>query len=119
MEQLQVAWLETQVAFEHLVNVLKHEAFVDDLNDLPTSNVLVPMTVYLARKGGSFPSDAIKRRFIRWMYLAGLWARYSGATETKLQQDTALVSNSDPDPTPELEAAILRERGRLSLEAST
>ena len=117
-EQLQDAWLETQVAFEHLVNVLKHEAFVDDLNDLPTSNVLVPMTIYLARQGGSFSSDAIKRRFIRWMYLAGLWARYSGATETKLQQDTALVSNSDPDPTPELEAAILRERGRLTLEAS-
>ena len=117
-EQLQVAWLETQVAFEYLVNVLKHEAFIDDLNDLPTSNVLVPMTVYLARQGGSFPSDAIKGRFIRWMYLAGLWARYSGATETKLQQDTALVSNSDPDPTPELEAAILRERGRLTLEAS-
>ena len=60
-----------QMAFEHLVNVLRHEAFVDDLDDLPTNYVLVPMTIYLARQGGAFPTDAIKRRFIRWMYLAG------------------------------------------------
>ncbi len=117
-QELQNAWREMQAAFEHLVNVLKHEAFIDDLKDLPTSYVLAPATIYLARQGGSFPTEVIKRRFIRWMYLAGLWARYSGATETKLQQDTALVADRDLDPTHELEAAILRERGRVTLEAS-
>ena len=116
--ELQAAWKEMQAAFEHLVNVLRHEAFIDDLGDLPTNYVLVPVTIYLARQGGSFPTDAIKRRFIRWLYLAGLWARYSGATETKLQQDVVLVAGRDLDPTPELEAAILRERGRVALEAS-
>ena len=116
--QLQTAWEEMQRAFEYLVNVLRHEAFIDDLDDLPTIYVLVPVTIYLARQGGSFPTDAIKRRFIRWLYLAGLWARYSGATETKLQQDVSLVAGRDLDPTPELEAAILRERGRVTLEAS-
>ncbi len=115
---LQAAWKEMKAAFEHLVNVLRHEAFIDDLGDLPTNYVLVPVTIFLARQGGSFPTDAIKKRFIRWLYLAGLWARYSGATETKLQQDVALVAGRDLDPTPELEAAILRERGRVTLEAS-
>ena len=114
--ELKRAWQETQPAFEHLVGVLRHEAFIGNLSDLPTDNVLVPTTIYLARHGGTFPSDTIKRRFIRWLYLAGLWARYSGATETKLQQDVALVSGSDLDPTHELEAAILRERGRVGLE---
>ncbi len=117
-EDLQAGWKKMQTAFEHLVNVLRHDAFVDDLRDLPTNYVLVPMTIYLARQDGAFPTAAIKRRFIRWMYLAGIWARYSGSTETKLQQDVALVAGRDPDPTPELESAILRERGRIELEAS-
>ena len=114
--ELKSAWQEMQPAFEHLVGVLRHEAFIGNLSDLPTDNVLVPVTIFLARHGGTFPSETIKRRFIRWLYLAGLWARYSGATETKLQQDVALVADSDLDPTHELEAAILRERGRVSLE---
>jgi len=115
---LQSAWKLARSAFEHLVNVLRHEAFIDSLDDLPTVYVLVPMVAYLAQREGVFPSSGIMRRFIRWMYLAGLWSRYSGATETKLQQDVAMVSGRDQDPTHELEAAILRERGRLALEAS-
>ena len=117
-EELKSAWWEMQPAFEHLVGVLRHEAFVGSLSDLTTDNVLVPVTIFLARHGGEFPSDTIKRRFIRWLYLAGLWARYSGSSETKLQQDVALVAGSDPDPTHELEGAIVRERGRVALEES-
>ncbi len=117
-ETLKTAWEKMQPAFEHLVGILRHEAYISGLDDLPTNNVLVPATIYLARQGGSFPTEAIKRRFVRWIYLAGLWARYSGSSETKLQQDVALVSGNDIDPTHELEAAILRERGRVSLEES-
>lgn len=117
-EKLQGAWKAVRGAFEHLVNVLRHEAFIDSLDDVPTLYVLVPMTVYLARRDGVFPSDSIKRRFIRWMFLAGIWSRYSGGTDSKLQQDVSLVGGRDLDPTHELEAAIVRERGRLTLEAS-
>ena len=113
---LQGAWEKMQPAFEHLVNVLRHEAFISGLDDLPTNYVLVPAAIYLARQGGQFPAGAVRRRFIRWIYLAGLWARYSGASETKLQQDVALVTGRDVDPTHELEAAIMRERGRVTLE---
>ena len=117
-ETLKSAWERMQPAFEHLVGILRHETFIAGLDDLPTNNVLVPATIYLAGQGGRFPTDGIKRRFIRWLHLAGLWARYSGASETKLQQDVALVAGRDLDPTHELEAAILRERGRVTLEAS-
>ena len=114
--ELKSAWREIQPAFEHLVGVLRHEAYIGGLSDLPTDNVLVPVTIFLARHGGTFPSDTIKCQFIRWVYLAGLWGRYSGATATKLQQDVAVVADSDLNPTEELEQAILRERGRVALE---
>ena len=114
--ELKSAWHDMQPAFEHLVGVLRHEAFIGNLSDLPTDNVLVPVIIFLARHNGTFPSETIKRRFVRWFHLAGLWARYSGSTETKLQQDVVLVTGSDLDPTHELEAAILRERGRVALE---
>ena len=117
-ETLKSAWERMQPAFEHLVGILRHETFIAGLDDLPTNNVLIPATIYLVGQGGRFPTEAIKRRFIRWLHLAGLWARYSGASETKLQQDVALVAGRDLDPTHELEAAILRERGRVTLEAS-
>ena len=114
--ELQSAWHKVQPAFEHLVGVLRHQAFIGNLSDLPTDNVLVPVTVFLARHDGVFPSEAIKNSFIRWLYLAGLWGRYSGSTETKLQQDVVLVTGNDLDPTHELESTILRERGRVTLE---
>ena len=110
------AWEQMQPAFEHLVSVLRQEAFISGLDDLPTNFVLIPVTIYLARQGGQFPTDAVRRRFIRWIFLAGLWARYSGSTDTKLQQDVALVAGRDLDPTHELEEVILRERGRVKLQ---
>ena len=51
----------------------------------------------------------IKRRFIRWMYLAGIWSRYSGATETKLQQDVSLVGGRDLDLAGRKQHLLLRE----------
>ena len=117
-DALKVAWRKIKPAFEHLVSVLRHEAFIGNIDDLPSHNVLIPATIYLARHGSHFPTDTIKWRFIRWLNLAALWARYSGSSATKLQQDVSLVTGRDLDPTHELEGAILRERGRLVLEAN-
>lgn len=114
-ENHQAAWNTVRNSFEYLVNVLRHDAFVDSIGDLPTPNVLIPLVVYLARNGSSFSDDRQKRLFLRWMFLTGLWARYSGSTETKLQRDIAALN--DPAPVESLVEAILAERGRLRLEA--
>ena len=60
---------EDAAAFEHLVGVLRQEALISGLDDLPTNYVLIPAAVYLARQGGQFPSDAVRRRFVRWIFL--------------------------------------------------
>jgi hypothetical protein len=114
-EDLKAAWNKVATSFEYLINVLRHDAYIDSLRDLPTRSVLLPITVYLARTGASFRSAAQQARFIRWMFLAGIWARYSGATESTLQKDVSLLDEADP--TVALEEAILGERGRLALES--
>ena len=88
---------------------------MDSIHDLPTRSVLLPITVYLARTGTSFREVSQQAKFIRWMFLAGIWARYSGATGSTLQKDVSLLDS--PDPTAALEEAILGERGRLTLES--
>ena len=114
------AWLKVQAAVSYLLTVLRQEAYVGDVNrDLPTSHVLIPIIVYLCKRDGRFESDVIKEKFIRWLYLACLWSRYSSSSETKLQQDVSHVFNSgDGDPVSQLEEAIMRERGRIDLEPS-
>lgn len=114
VEDLQQAWKKVKNGFEHLVNVVRHDAFIDKLRDLPSANVLIPPTVFLARTGGAFTDDALRQRFIRWMHLAGIWARYSGSTDTKLQRDISVLE--DEDPVGRLIEGIIAERGRIHLE---
>jgi hypothetical protein len=115
MEDLQVAWKKVRTSFEHLVNVLRHDAFIDSIGDLPTKNVLIPTTIYLARHGCAFTDETVKRKFIRWMFLAGLWGRYSGSAETTMQKDVSLLEAEDP--TGDLVGRIIDQRGRVRLEA--
>lgn len=115
-EDLKLAWKGIKEAFEHLVNVLRHEAYVDRKQDLATDYALMPPTIYLARNGGAFKSDRIKQQFIRWIYLASIWSRYTGSTETKLQRDIAIILESER-PGEDLVDQILDERGRITLEA--
>src|SRR5581483_5773383 len=35
-EDFQLAWKKVKTAFEHLVNALRHEAYIDQISDLPT-----------------------------------------------------------------------------------
>lgn len=114
-EDLQMAWKKVRSSFEHLVNVLRHDAFIDSIRDLPTRNVLIPITIYLANHGSAFTDDTVKRKFIRWMFLAGIWGRYSGSTESKLQKDVSLLEADDP--TAALVESIIEQRGRIRLEA--
>lgn len=116
VEDLQLAWKQLKKAFEHLVNVLRHDAFIDSKRDLSTDYALIPPTVYLASHGGVFTDDRIKRQFIRWIYLASIWSRYSGSTETKLQRDVAIALDQE-HPVEALIEQILDERGRIQLEA--
>jgi hypothetical protein len=115
-DALKEAWPKVRSAFEYLVNVLKHDAYIDSKSDLASPIVLVPMVVFLANNGSTFSSAAQQNSFLRWMYLANVWGRYTGQTDTKLRRD--ILSLSEPEPTTRLVQAILEDRGRIEVMPS-
>jgi hypothetical protein len=108
------AWPKVRASYEYLVNILRDHAFVDRISDLPTPLVVVPLLVYLARKNSTFGSAQERDRFIRWMFLANIWSRYAGQTDTRLQRDVYALAGDNP--TEKLIEGILSDRGRIELE---
>jgi len=115
VEEVKAAWGRTKKALEYLMNVLRFDAFIDSSANLATDMVLVPLVVYLANDSEKFRNDVEKRRFLHWMFAALMWARYSGSTETKLDEDLRALKGDDP-PTL-LRQNIIAERGRIRVEA--
>lgn len=113
--KFQAAWPQVRASFEYLINVLRHDAYIDSLDDLTSPLVLVPMLIHLARNGATFKDARERDAFLRWMYLANIWGRYTGQTDTKLRRDFAALS--DGEPVTRLVEAIAADRGRIVLEA--
>jgi hypothetical protein len=108
------AWSSTSKTLEYLVNVLRNDAYIDSSENLNTPYVLIPLVVYLTRRGGFFQQDVEKKGFLHWMYAALMWGRYSGSMESNMQAD--LNSLSSEDPVSELLSNIVRDRGRIKVE---
>ena len=115
IQEIKSAWTRAKKAIEYLVNVLRHDAFIDSSGNLPTNVVLVPLIVHLANRR-QFKNDREKSSFLHWMYAALMWARYSGSTETKLNEDLEALKSSDPPA--RLRDNLIGERGRIRVEAA-
>jgi hypothetical protein len=116
IEEIQSAWRKAKKALDYLINVLRHDAYIDDTYNLPTDLALVPLVVYLAENKGKFSNDKEKRRFLHWFYAALMWARYSGSSETKLDEDLKALGADDPPA--KLRDNLIAARGRIKVEAS-
>lgn len=110
-------WNKLTKILDYLVSILPGHAFIHSTNDLSTTNVLVPVVVYLARHEGKFSDDKELKRFIHWMYAASMWGRYSSQTDQKLDHDISIVQRSD-SPWKELVDAIIEQRGRIDVKPS-
>jgi len=62
-EELEEGWGQLERILDYLVTVLPQQAFIHSTQDLNTTNVLVPVIVYLALNDGRFPREqSLKRR---------------------------------------------------------
>jgi len=110
--QLRVVWKRVKPALDHAIQFIVQNCNIDKLDLLPTSYVLIPLMVFFDRFGTDVSQDQ-ERELQRWVYMALIWTRYSGALETALDQDiSALLGREQPIQTmiQNIEAKVGRGR---------
>ncbi|NLT73447.1 MAG: DUF262 domain-containing protein [Chloroflexi bacterium] len=115
--ELEEGWRKLAKILDYLVSLLPGRAWIHSTDDLNSTNVLVPVVVYLARYGMEFHDDVQLRRCIHWLYAANMWARYTGQTDQRLDHDLTVIQRTQ-HPWDELVGAIIDQRGRIEVKAS-
>ncbi|WP_227354188.1 GmrSD restriction endonuclease domain-containing protein [Haladaptatus salinisoli] len=100
---------------DYLVNVLRNEAHIPNSDYINTRDVLIPFIVYLDKTNRQITQQE-KKEFIRWLYAAMMWTRYSGSSDSTVEHDLSLLDN--PSPTKDLMQEIKNDRGRIEVQAS-
>ena len=116
-EELETGWAQLERTLDYLVSLLPQRAFIHSTQDLNTTNVLVPLVVYLSLNDGRFPSERAFKRAMYWLYAAHTWARYTAQTDQRLEQDISLIVR-EADPWGALCDQIIDQRGRIEVKAS-
>jgi hypothetical protein len=115
--ELKDGWGRLTKILDYLVTILPGHASIHSTDDVNTTNVLVPVVVYLAKRGGKFEKEREMRLCVHWIYAASAWARYSGQTDQRLDHDISIIQ-SNSDPWKDLVDAIIEQRGRIEVKAS-
>lgn len=116
-EDLKEGWKKLSRILDFLVNLLPANAHIDSTSDLSSTNILVPVIVYLANNGMKFKDKKDMNQFIHWIYAAHMWSRYASQTDQKLDQDISIVLKSN-NPHEKLIATIVDMRGRIEVKSS-
>jgi len=115
-EEIIAGWEKLDKILNYIVNILPKHAHINSTEDINTTNVFVPIVVYLSKNDdGTFQNKTSLNRAIRWLYLANLWRRYTGQTDQRLESDINIIMRID-EPWQLLEEAIIEQRGRIQLE---
>ncbi|KYF57218.1 hypothetical protein BE08_41755 [Sorangium cellulosum] len=87
------AWKRTQQATERAIGLVRSELGLVNMDVLWSGALLVPVIALCATQA---PRDLDARGIAAWVALAALAHRYSGASETALDQDLRACRASDP-----------------------
>ena len=101
--------------FDYVVNVLKNDGHIPTSDYINTRDVLIPFIVYLNKQEKQLPHEE-KTQFLRWLYSAMMWSRYSGSSDTTVEHDISLLEGESP--TDQLMQEIRDDRGRIEVQAS-
>ncbi len=87
------AWNKTQRATEQAMGLVRSELGLVNMEILWSGSLLVPLIVLCAITP---PRQRESRALVAWLALAALLHRYSGSSETTLDQDLRACRDSDP-----------------------
>lgn len=116
-EELEQGWNKLKKILDFLVTILPGQAFIHSTADLNTTNVLVPIVVYLSLHDGKFPTEKVLKRAVQWLYYAQMWARYTAQTDQRLEHDVSLMVREE-SPWDLLCNQIIDQRGRIEVKAN-
>lgn len=100
---------------DYVANVLKNEAHIPGSEYINTRDVLIPFIVYLNKNDKQIIHEE-KIEFLRWIYAAMMWSRYSGSSDSRVEHDLALLDADNP--TDHLMQEIRDDRGRIEVQPS-
>lgn len=106
------AWKDTQRATERALGLVRSELGIINMDILWSGALLVPVIAICAKTP---PKELDARGVIGWLALAALLHRYSGAAETKLDEDLG-ACRASADPVGALLKNLRRHRVTLAAE---
>jgi hypothetical protein len=116
-ETLEPSWKKVSKILDYLSTVLPQHAFIHSTEDLNTTNILIPLVVYLSLNKNHFPTENSLKHAIHWLYAAQTWARYSSQTDQKMESDLSLIAREEK-PWEALRNQIIDQRGRIEVKSS-
>ena len=114
-EELKLGWSQASKILDYLISLLPHRASIHSTEDLNSTNVFIPLMVFLSLNKGKFPTDTSIKHAIHWLYSAHMWARYTAQTDQRLEQDLSLIVREQV-PWDALREQIIDQRGRIEVK---
>ena len=87
-------WKDTNKAINNAINFVRHNAGFDHSKIIPSLNALIILSAYFNKY--SKIAKNVDTGLLKWFYLASLRGRYSGSSETSMDEDLKAISSNDP-----------------------
>ena len=94
-EELEETWKEIKNSLYYIINVLRENAFIDSSKNLSTVYVLYILIYYITKNDGKFKSKEDRNKAIYWLFMAQMWGRYSGSSESTLEKDLRTIQEKN------------------------
>ncbi|MDF9794997.1 hypothetical protein OKW21_000260 [Catalinimonas alkaloidigena] len=94
-EQFEEAWPKLKKLLSYLINILRDSAYIDSSDSYSSFYVLYVLIYYLSRKDLKFESAEEANKAIFWLFMALLWGRFSGSSESYLEKDINIIKETD------------------------
>ena len=95
IDDLKAAWERAKKALDQSISFLVNNCMIDRLEMLPTRSIFVPLVAFFDRYGTTATNVQLQD-LQRWVYMALIWSRYSGSSETAMDQDLAALTKGQP-----------------------
>ena len=92
--EIEHLWARTRKGVDSAVNFARQTARFESSEWLQSLNVLIPLTAYFDTHRCLVPD--VEKGLLRWFYVASLRGRYSGSSETAIDEDLKAVGSADP-----------------------